>query len=32
MPTLVPARPSWPDNLLAATAPTVALSGSDALT
>ena len=32
MPTLVPASPSWPESRLAATAPTVALSGSDALT
>ena len=32
MPTLVPARPSCPESRLAATAPTVALSGSDALT
>ena len=32
MPTLVPASPSWPERCFAATAPTVALSGSDALT
>ena len=32
MPTLVPARPSWPERFLAATAPTVALSGKAALT
>ena len=31
MPTLIPASPSWPESRLAATAPTVALSGSDAL-
>ncbi len=32
MPTLVPARPSWPESSLAATAPTVAFRGSAALT
>src|SRR3954452_9086743 len=32
MPTLAPASPSCPDRRLAATAPTVALSGSEALT